>query len=51
MLGLLSSKNYNFSLLGDSPDEEFWKRYERLSRRPRAEDGESRDPPKSDRAE
>jgi serine/threonine protein kinase len=51
MLGLLSSKNYNFSLLGDSPDEEFLKRYERLSRRPRGEDGESRDPPKSDRAE
>ena len=49
MLGLLSSKNYNFSLLGDSPDEEFWKRYERLSRRPRGEDGESREPPSSDR--
>jgi len=32
MLGLLSGKNYNFSLLGDSPDEEFWKRYERLLR-------------------
>jgi len=51
MLGLLSSKNYNFSLLGDSPDEEFWKRYERLYRRPRGEDGESRDPPNAHRTE
>ena len=30
MLGLLSTKNYNFILLGDPLDEEFWKRFERL---------------------
>jgi serine/threonine protein kinase len=51
MLGLLSSKNYNFSLLGDAPDGEFLKRYERLSRRPRQDEGQSRNPPNSDPAE
>lgn len=33
MLGLLSSKNYKFTLSGESPDEAFWKRYERLYQR------------------
>jgi serine/threonine protein kinase len=51
MLGLLSSKNYNFSILGDFPNEEFWKRYERLSRRLRAGDEESRESPGSEPAE
>jgi hypothetical protein len=44
MLGLLSSKNYNFTLLADPPNEEFLKRYERFSRRPRGNEGESREP-------
>jgi hypothetical protein len=30
MLGLLDRKNYNFTLLGDTADPAFWKRYERL---------------------
>jgi serine/threonine-protein kinase len=51
MLGLLSSKNYNFSLLSDSPEEHFWKRYERLYRRSRGEDGVSRPAPATDSAE
>jgi len=32
MLGLLSSKNYNFSLLGAAVGDEVWKRYRRLFR-------------------
>jgi len=36
MLGLLSSKNYKFTLSGESPEEVFWKRYERLYRRAHA---------------
>jgi hypothetical protein len=32
MLGLLDRKNYNFSVLGESPEPTFWKRYERLFR-------------------
>lgn len=31
-LGLLSSKNYNFSLLGATVGDEVWKRYRRLFR-------------------
>ncbi|HXV63637.1 MAG TPA: serine/threonine-protein kinase [Vicinamibacteria bacterium] len=30
VLGLVSDKNYNFSVLGDPPDDALWKRYERL---------------------
>jgi hypothetical protein len=37
MLGLLDRKNYNFSVLGDPVDPAFWKRYERLFLRGRAD--------------
>ncbi|HSF19664.1 MAG TPA: serine/threonine-protein kinase [Vicinamibacteria bacterium] len=39
VLGLVSDKNYNFSVLGDPPDDTLWKRYERLFRHRRAEEG------------
>jgi hypothetical protein len=51
MLGLLSSKNYNFSFLSESPEEHFWKRYERLYLRSRAGEGEPRPAPAADSGE
>jgi hypothetical protein len=51
MLGLLSSKNYNFSVLSDSPEEHFWKRYERLYHRSRGGEGASRPAPATESAE